>query len=86
MEKVDYKTLYCMDHNKLENSERDGNSRAPVKMNNSSCFLIFMQKTFQHTHKAEIKPVFSSGEPNRESLALGSLRLWAEFIFLLPYH
>ena len=55
-------------------------------MNNSSCFLIFMQKTFQHTHKAEIKPVFSSGEPNRESLALGSLRLWAEFIFLLPYH
>ena len=22
MEKVDYKTLYCVDHNKLENSER----------------------------------------------------------------
>ena len=38
---IDYaKAFYCVDHNKLENSERDGNTRSPyLSLEKSACRL-----------------------------------------------
>ena len=42
---IDYTTVFdCVDHNKLENSERDGNTRAPYLSPEKPCLLLWVKK------------------------------------------